>query len=296
MCVGGYVCARACARMCVLQALIGLMFLLIHSPSPIRHAFYESFLVFHIAAAILVIAGAWYHLGAKPDMVPWSKGLKIAISAWVVERALRLLRLLYCNLGRKMTTATVEALPGDACRVTVRMPRPWGMRPGQHLYLYIPSLGLWTGHPFSITWSDREHELHHHQHHSHQMTLGDEKLQLPLPMSRHDLVRSTDKSMSLIVRRRTGFTDTLYRKAISSPNRVFTARAFAEGPYGGLEAFGSYGTVILIAGGVGITHPVPYIKELVEGYANGTVATRRITLVWVIQTAGWLRCFFLISH
>ena len=231
----------------------------------------------------MAVGGVWYHLGANPQVAPWILSIKLAIIAWSIERGLRLCRLLYANLGRQMTTATVEALPGDACRVTVRMARPWKMRPGQHLYLYIPSVGLWTGHPFSVTWSDHEHGPHHRR-----MSFDGEKL----PMSQQDVVQPADNTMSLIVRRRTGFTNKLYRKAISSPNQVFTARAIAEGPYGGLDALGSYGTVILIAGGVGITHPVSYIKDLVEGYANGTIATRRVILVWVIQNAGWLQCFF----
>lgn len=55
---------------------------------------------------------------------------------------------------------------------------------------------------------------------------------------------------------------------------------------GKVDSLGSYGTVVLIAGGIGITHPVPFIKDLVEGYANGTIATRRVVLVWVVQSPG----------
>ena len=54
----------------------------------------------------------------------------------------------------------------------------------------------------------------------------------------------------------------------------------------------SYGTVMLFASGVGITHQIPYVKELLQGYADGTVSTRRIMLVWVIPSTDcleWIR-------
>lgn len=71
-----------------------------------------------------------------------------------------------------------------------------------------------------------------------------------------------------------------------------TLRAFAEGPYGSIHSMDSYGTVLLVAGGVGITHHVPFVRHLVHGYAEGTVAARRVTLVWIIQSPEhleWIR-------
>lgn len=42
----------------------------------------------------------------------------------------------------------------------------------------------------------------------------------------------------------------------------------------------------MFAGGVGITHQVSYVRDLVAGYANGTVAARKVVLVWIIQSPG----------
>lgn len=259
------------------MAAVALTFLILHSPSAIRHAFYETFLFFHIMAAAVVCAGLYYHIAYIESARIWLTFVKVPIIGWGFERSLRLLSLIKGNVGKKMTTAHVEALPGDAVRVTVRMARPWKFRPGQHLYLYMPKLGLWTSHPFTISWSEDKQRV----------ALDDEKLSL----HRQDIYQ-TDRTMSLIVRRRTGFTDILFKKAFESPEKSFTTIAFAEGPYGNIDFLGSYGTVVLIAGGVGITHPVSYLRELVAGYANGVVATRRITLVWVIQSPEhleWIR-------
>ena len=139
------------------------------------------------------------------------------------QRTFRFGRLLIRNVGKGGTKADVEVLPGDALRVTVRMARPWRFRPGQHAYLYMPSIGLWTNHPFSLAWSTEEEDLN-----ITSMT-ADEK---GLPMNRQDILEMHKTSMSFIVRRRTGFTEKLYKKADLSAAGRFTTTAFVEGPYG----------------------------------------------------------------
>lgn len=194
-----------------------------------------------------------------------------------MQRGVRFGRLIYRNLGNGGTSATVETLPGEALRLNVRMARPWRFKPGQHLYLYMPSVSLWTSHPFTIAWADTEE------------IPTDEK---GLVMTRQDVAGLQKPNMSLVIRRRTGATDSLYQKALANGNSPLTIRAMAEGPYGAEESLDSYGTVVLFAAGVGITHPIPYVRHLVEGYADGTVATRRLTLVWIIQSPEhleWIR-------
>ncbi|KAF2680286.1 hypothetical protein K458DRAFT_311993 [Lentithecium fluviatile CBS 122367] len=261
-----------------LMGTVAFTFLLIQSPSAIRHAFYESFLIGHIIGAAIAVAGVWIHLNNRHQQ----QMVYGVVALWVMERSWRLLRILIRNVGKGGTKADVEVLPGDALRVTVRMARPWTFRPGQHAYLTIPSVGLHTNHPFSLAWSEEEEDLN-----ITNMT-ADEK---GLPMNRQDILEKRKTSMSFIVRRRTGFTEKLYKKADLSAAGRFTCNAFVEGPYGG-EDLSSYGTVMLWAAGIGITHQVPHVRELVAGYANGTVATRRLTLVWIIQSPEhleWIR-------
>ncbi|KAL6704119.1 hypothetical protein ACN47E_008782 [Coniothyrium glycines] len=257
---------------------VAFVFLLIQSPSPVRHSFYEVFLHGHIAGAALAVGAVWVHLKERPQQ----QMLYGVVALWVLERSIRFARLLICNVGKGGTSADVEVLPGDALRVTVRMARPWRFRPGQHAYLYMPSIGLWTNHPFSIAWSDEEEDL------NTQSSLTDEK---GLPMNRQDILEQRKTTMSFIIRRRTGFTDKLFQKADLSAAGRFSTSAFVEGPYGG-EDLSSYGTVMLWAAGIGITHQVPHVRDIVAGYANGTVATRRLTLVWIIQSPEhleWIR-------
>jgi len=259
--------------------VVAFFFLLIQSPSPIRHSFYEVFLHGHIAGAGLALGAVWVHLKDRPQQQAM---LYAVLAIWVTERTIRFLRLVLRNVGKGGTKADVEVLPGDALRITVRMARPWRFRPGQHAYLYMPSIGLWTNHPFSLAWSEEEEDL------TTSSSTADEK---GLPMNRQDILEHHKTTMSFIVRRRTGFTDKLFKKADLSSAGRFSTTAFVEGPYGG-EDLSSYGTVMLWAAGIGITHQVPHVRDIVAGYANGTVATRRLTLVWIIQSPEhleWIR-------
>jgi len=228
----------------------------------------------HIISAILVVVGVYYHLAMHN--LPQITLMYGVIAIWACERASRIGRVIYRNMGKGGTKALIEALPGNACRITVEMARPWTFKPGQHAYLYIPSIGLWQSHPFSVAWSEEAESL------------SDEKL----AMNRQDILAMQKTSMSFVVRARTGFTKKLYEKAEKAPDGRLYAKTFVEGPYGGMHMMHSYGTVMLFAGGVGITHQVPHVRDLVAGYANGTVAARKIVLVWTIQSPEhleWIR-------
>ncbi|RYO79800.1 hypothetical protein DL766_006578 [Monosporascus sp. MC13-8B] len=239
-----------------------------------RHAYYEFFKILHILLAIAAFVGLWYHLGMEDlDAIKW---LVPVIPLWGGDRFLRFARVVYRNVGNGGNKTVVEALPGNSVRVTVTMARPWTFRPGQHAYLYMPTISFWQSHPFSVAWSEEAENL------------GPEKL----VMNRQDVLAMQKTSMSFIIRGRTGMTNTLYQRAAASNEGRMTTTCWVEGPYGGEHGMHSYGTVMLFAGGVGITHAVPYVRNLVAGYANGTVASRKVVLVWIIQSPEhleWIR-------
>ncbi|KAI9646232.1 hypothetical protein NHQ30_005672 [Ciborinia camelliae] len=255
-------------------AVIAAIVIMIQASSPVRHAAYEIFKYLHIALVIVVIIGIYYHL--KLAHLPQLPILWGAIILWATERAARILTLAYRNFGKGGSRTVIEALPGNAVRVTVDMARPWKFKPGQHAYLYMPSVGLFQSHPFSVAWSEEA------------VDLSNDKL----AMTHRDVLAMQKTSMSFVIRARTGFTEKLFKKAEASPDGKLYTKCWAEGPYGGMHMMHSYGTVMLFAGGVGITHQVPHVRDLVAGYANGTVAARKIVLVWTIQSPEhleWIR-------
>ncbi|OTB08445.1 hypothetical protein M426DRAFT_51954 [Hypoxylon sp. CI-4A] len=255
-------------------ATIAFVVIFFQAASISRHAFYESFKILHIIAAAVSVAGLWYHLQLAD--LPQIKLLLPVISVWIGDRFLRFARLAYHNFGNGGTKTLVEALPDNAVRVTVTMARPWTFKPGQHAYLYMPAISFWQSHPFSVAWSEEAEDLK-----------GDS-----LAMNRQDVLAMRKTSMSFVIRGRTGMTHTLYERAAARPEGRLLTTCWVEGPYGGEHMLHSYGTVMLFAGGVGITHAVPHVRDLVAGYANGTVAARKVVLVWTIQSPEhleWIR-------
>ena len=188
------------------------------------------------------------------------------------------------------------------------MARPWRFQPGQHVFLTIPSIGLWTAHPFSVAWSSENAGLDSEKGLDSETGLDSEKgldskkgrdskkgldLERVVAFDNQDVLTTTGGWMSLVVRRRTGFSNALHARVAKSEGRVIV-NAVVEGPYGGLQNFNSYGTVVFFAGGVGITHQIPFVRDLVSGFADGTVAARRVVLVWVVQSSEhleWIRPF-----
>lgn len=268
-----------------LVGTLAMVIILFQSPSTIRHAFYETFLHLHQFLAVAAMLGVFMH--SYKAKLPQQRYINWMISIWVLERIARSIRIVYRNVScRGITKVIVEAMPGslEACRVTFEVQRPWKYRPGCHVYVYLPSVSLWMSHPFSIAWCDTRPTPY--------LSLEDEKL----PQTKSDLdlpsLTRTTTSISLVICKRTGMTAKLYDKAKSSPTGIITLTGAVEGPYGGLESLKSYGTVVLFAGGVGITHQISYVRDLLNGNEDGTAATRKIILVWSIRTTEtleWVR-------
>lgn len=258
-----------------------ITFMSIQAWSPVRHAFYETFLTVHRLMALFALVGVYVHLDDHHlPQLPWLKGVFIL---WGLDWLTRTTSLIYFNISpRKITRVTVEAMPSEACRVTLQLARPWKPRPGAHVHLYIPTVSLWSSHPFSIAWSD----------------IQAPELQSPDLEKAHggkvDLEHANRKAntISLVCRARTGMTRALYNRASCQKSRKFTTMALIEGPYAGHESLRSYGTVLLFAGGVGITHQVSHVRDLVSGYAAGTSSTRKIVLIWSVantEALEWVR-------
>lgn len=258
-------------------AAVGMFVIFIQAWSPIRHAFYETFLTGHRILVMVTLIGIYIHLDkAKLPQVPY---VTLTFVIWGLEVAIRTGRIIYYNYAfRRQTTVMVEAFDTDACRVTFDLARPWKPRPGTHVHVYLPTVGLWSSHPFSVAWSERI-EMQELQ----RVITG--KTELPTSSS-------TRTTLSLIMRARSGMTRKLHTRASKSANGVIALRAYVEGPYGGHESLDSYGTVLLFAGGVGITHQLSYAKHLLAGAVAGTVAARKIVLVWSMpqkECMEWVR-------
>ncbi|KAK3654463.1 hypothetical protein LTR56_004093 [Elasticomyces elasticus] len=290
---------------------------------PVRHAFYETFLNLHRLLVLLALIGVYVHLDkAKLPHLPY---IQLTFAFWAAEWAWRTMRILYHNVSRQhgITRVTVEALPAEACRVTFDLSRPWRWQPGCHVHAYLPAFALWSSHPFSIAWAENRPRaapliIEMEKMASINSTLGDDR---PSMMTRDStytrksigahtiatIAEATHRpenanialtrdaavtSVSLVMRARTGMTRKLYDKAAASPSGTITTWGAIEGPYGGHDSMASYGTVLLFAGGVGITHCVGYVHHLLLQYQAGTSSTHKIVLCWSVpntEALEWVR-------
>jgi len=286
-----------------LLATIAMILIFIQTPSPIRHAFYEIFLHLHQALAIAALIGIWHH--ANIASLPQKSMMYAIMTIWITERSIRLFRLLYYNIShRSMTELHVEALEGGACRATFYIPHSWTSKPACHLYAYIPAVSLWMSHPFSIAWveqgqlqsrpstfvslsstsaavasPDSSPRASFSKAFNPSVVTACDPESQPLPH-----VKKKAAALTCVMTCRTGMTAQLYRRAQNAPNGILRLRAFVEGPYGGLDSLRSYATVLLFAGGVGITHQLSHMRDLITGFEAGTCATRKLTLVWSVKS------------
>jgi len=224
----------------------------------------------------------------------------------MMQRGIRLIRIIYYSVGKRSATAEVSSLPGGAVQVKVTLARPWRFTPGQHAYIYIPKIGWWTSHPFSVVWCDEDEQSTkriasssgsgHTEAHSNSNGSSEGKNPSDIEEEAMSVVRRTESNswerpqsiIYFIVRPKAGFTGKLGQKAKEAS---FTTRAFVEGPYNE-QKLHSYGTVILFAAGVGITHALPHVKDLVQGYSDRTVAARKVVLFWALMNPDcleWIR-------
>jgi predicted ferric reductase len=267
-----------------LVAVLVFLCMFFQTLSPLRHAFYETFLNLHKVLAVVGLIGVFLHL--KLDSLPQVPWVTLVFALWIGEYICRVFHLVYRNYSRQkgLTHVKVEALEAEACRVTFELARPWKPRSGCHVHIYIPSISFLAGfnsHPFSVAWDTVR-----------PVAIKEKGKDLPIQEIDYDREEKLQGTISLVIRARTGFTRSLYKKASQQPGGILHTRGAVEGPYGGHDKLNSYGTVVLFAGGVGITHQVTFVRDLIRGAHNGTAAARKITLIWSVpntESLEWVR-------
>lgn len=260
-----------------------MLVIAIQAWSPLRHAFYEAFINGHRLAVLVALITVYMHLDL--DNLPQKPWLITAAYLWGFEWLLRTYRILYYNFSLRngITRMTIESLPGEAVRVTCKLANPMRLLPGSHAHIYIPTMALWSSHPFSIAWGE-DTRLIALQSELDKLNLSDADYDKEFGRQAKPMTRFPDykDSISFICRVRTGFTRDMYNRAVTKEG-MLTTWGFVEGPYGSLESFASYGTVLLFAGGVGITNMLWHVRQLVDCHQTATGICRRVILVWTMQ-------------
>jgi predicted ferric reductase len=245
---------------------------LLSSIASVRQRVYEIFHKLHLILATILIVAIYLHSKSKELWAPPTVYLLAAIFLQILMGVLQFGEVLYRNVkyGKLLNRATVRTITfkrpsgrdipvSDAVHVHVQLTRSWQPGGGQYAYLCIPgvsytSFAQW--HAFYVSWWYRDAEG-------------------------NDVV-------VFIVQKQRGFTRNLFLHANSDLSQNYEMRALVKGPYGKELDLKSYGTVLLFATGIGISGQLPYATQLLEGYHNCEVKTRRIALFWELESEGKL--------
>ncbi|KAH0334480.1 putative plasma membrane ferric-chelate reductase, partial [Aureobasidium melanogenum] len=275
-------------------ATLTMCFLLLFSASWLRVKFYEIFLVLHIVLSVITLAGCFLHTSIfdnKYDTYLWP-----IVIVWFLDRVLRLLRLIACNIHVHLSKQVMHrtrsvasySKESEVIRLDIRtssiLAQPAA---GQCYYLYQPS--TWQGyenHPFTLgAWysqssASEDTDTYLLQHDD-----------LPNEFDQSDFsskYQATVRSLTFWVRPYDGWTRRLRDECLLAPTQTTKPTILLEGPYGHHCPVSSFDSVLLIAGGTGIASAVPYILEHVALSKAGSSDTTHMHLLWTARQASFI--------
>ncbi|WVN85368.1 uncharacterized protein L203_100513 [Cryptococcus depauperatus CBS 7841] len=213
-----------------------------------RKAFYGIFKICHFVGMIGTLVGMAWHV---------DKAVPFCITALVFY-----LVSIVCSLAKtRLATAELHALPRSETTIVTIPALRTGWRAGQHVRIRVPGLGLRYGfeaHPFTIASAPN----------GEGMVL---------------MCKGTgDWTKNLLE-----FAKDLKSGAPGSESgRNKSVTVILEGPWGGLgnTIVPSFSSVVLVAGGSGISHALTIAHDLVTRSPTGCVRARLVDLVWMVKT------------
>lgn len=248
-----------------IACLVPLAWLCIASLPILRDLAYEIFALLHIPVSIAFVGLLFWH--CKNYLTSWSY-LWATVAIWVLSYFMRMFSLNWLKPWRNAwligDEAAVTLMAENAIKVTIPTQMTW--RPGQFVYLRMPGISVFENHPFTISSLCSE----------------------DFPSEYGDLYRDC----TLVFRPFGGFTRKVLDTAIE--NGPFkTYRAYLDGPYGGMQReLAAFDTVILFAGGSGITAIVSQLLDLIKRMRDGKAVTKKIEVVWALkrlEAMDWFR-------
>ena len=211
----------------------------------------------HQALAVLSAYATWQHLPSKSPFLRVYIYIVAGVFIWQCGSVIYRSR----SRGRGYCRAFITTLDEDESRnskeevvkIRLALSRKLKVKAGQSINLWIPSVSFWSfmqSHPFMVTsWAE-----------GYQDTL------------------------ELFIEPRRGLTRELLRCGKYNIEINRSHLALFSGPHGISTPVCTYESVIMIATGFGIAAQLPYLKQLIHGYNNCKARTRRVLLIWQLQS------------
>ncbi|KAI0538998.1 ferric reductase like transmembrane component-domain-containing protein [Xylaria digitata] len=229
-----------------------LLWMTITSFKPFRSMAYEFFIIQHILAAVIFLYVVYVHIPVAARYNVW-----FAVAAISFDRACRLVLLVWqnvkfepkktcCRSGHRFGHQTQLTAVGNSITVLTLSNVHFEWSAGQHLYIWIPRIGVLETHPYTIATSH------------------------PLPGT------CICNSIQLVVRTHNGFSKRLnqFAQKAEASGKKETVRAFVVGPYGRPPRWNIFETLILISASTGASFTLPILETLLESKA--TNCTKRV--------------------
>ncbi|KAL1938751.1 hypothetical protein VTO73DRAFT_11354 [Trametes versicolor] len=251
-----------------LAALIALTVLILVSLRPIR-------------AQVIFLLGGYFHASfVHIGVYIWPCFL-----IWGLDRAIRLARLVFYNhlyFGFTKTSnrldASVELLSPHFVRLHLQRPPHFRWTPGQTAFLTMPGVSAFPleAHPFTIASVDARYQLNGVS----SPTVGPGDAEKAGPPSGADATPYW-KELVFLVNVREGFTRRLAEIAQTGGK----VKVLVDGPYGFSPNLDHDDTVVLIAGGSGVSFTLSTFLGVLSHVQNGKSRCRKLVFIWSIRDA-----------
>ncbi|KAF5318205.1 hypothetical protein D9758_018628 [Tetrapyrgos nigripes] len=252
----------------------------------VRVRAYEFFFYGHIALALIVLGGAHYHTNERG----YTNYIWPCFLLWGLDRFIRLLRMVAFNwhsfnsLSKaNEIDASLELVTSDTVRLTVKRPSHFWWAPGQFVYLSAPNVSTFPleGHPLTIA-----------RHRSLKPVIDlssagitthssdEESQKAALPATSGKKLRE----LTFLINVHDGFTKKLREAAIHNQ----TIKVLLDGPYGFPTNVDTSDTIILVAGGTGVTFTLPIFSDVILRVRSSKSRCKRLTFVWSVRDPAYI--------
>ena len=151
------------------------------------------------------------------------------------------------------------------------------------MFLRIPEISVFDNHPFTIASIMRyEDDLTSPSSRTTIDTSSDLKQDAKSESRLETSEKDEYNDMVLVFKPYQGFTRKVYD--ISRKMNDVSYKVLLDGPYGGMpRKLESFDTVLLIAGGSGITPVVAHLQDLCRNIRRGKAVTQDVRVVWTVK-------------
>ncbi|KAG6860264.1 hypothetical protein C0995_013508 [Termitomyces sp. Mi166 len=260
---------------CGLLATTAFTILSLVSIRPLRRRHYEAFLVIHFAMVLIILLGGYFHVRENAE----GNHIWPAFLIWGLERTIRGIRILtyntgYFKKGSLEQYGHFEVLSPHLVRLTLRRPTYMHWRPGQNAYLTIPGISglLLEAHPFTISTIDAPLDA-----------AWDESSDKD-PIKKEDSASEPDvdyKTLTFLIRVRSGFT----KRLLHASGGTQELKVILDGPYGSPPSLQGFDTVVLVAGGSGVSFTLPLFLDVIRRAKEGATDLQKVIFIWAIRDA-----------